>query len=100
MTTSERNLDALASIAAETAMRAAATYLQTHNLKVLDYEAATHCLRSWVKSRLPGALDDARQAIEVNMGLAAEQTFRLSMAQAGIEAAKEFGWPADFSEIH
>ena len=89
-------IDRLGNIAAETAMRAAAEYIRQNNLKVLDYDAATECLRSWCKIKLPQAMADAKQAIDAGMGRVAEATFLASMAQAGIEAAKEFAWPADY----
>ena len=90
------NIDNLGTIAAEVAMRAAAEYVRANNLKVVDYQAATECLRSCIKNRLASALDDAKAALDVGMGQAAEATFRASMALAGIEATKEFASPADY----
>ncbi len=91
-----QSLDAFAQIAADTAMRAAAEYIRVHGLKVLDYDAATACLKTYVKTRLLQALLDAREAFEAGMGAVAQQTFLASMRLAGIEAAKEFAWPMDY----
>ncbi|MBC8868618.1 MAG: hypothetical protein H8E44_04340 [Planctomycetes bacterium] len=90
------NVDQLGTIAAKVAMRAAAEYVRVNDLKVLDYEAATACLKTWCKIKLPQALADAKAAIECNMHQIAEATFKATMAEAGIEAAKEFAWPADY----
>lgn len=89
-------VDRLGTIAADVAMRAAAEYIRINNLKVLDYDAATECLRSYCKSRLPMALKDAKDALDCGMGQVAEATFKATMAMAGIEAAKEFAWPLDY----
>jgi hypothetical protein len=91
-----KSIDSLGSIAAEVAMRAAAEYVRAHNLKVLDYAAAAECLRSYCKVYLPIALKDAKDALDCGMSQVAEMTFKATMAQAGIEAAKEYGftnWP-------
>lgn len=77
---------------AQIAMRAAAEYLRRHDLGA-DPAALTATLRAWLKIKLPEAMRDARQALEAGMGKVAEQTFAASMAQAGIEAAKEAGFP-------
>lgn len=89
-------IDNLGTIAAETAMQAAAHYVRHNNLKVLDYDAATACIRSWCKIKLPQALKDAKAAFECGMTKIAEATFKATMAEAGIEAAKEFAWPMDY----
>lgn len=80
-------------IGAETAMRAAAEYLRAHSLQA-DTRALCECIRSWIKIKLPEALRDAKEALDAGMGQVAETTFRASMALAGIEAAKEAGFPA------
>lgn len=82
----------LVDAAAQIAMRAAAEYLRRHNLEA-DPAALAATLRAWLKIKLPEGLRDARQALEAGMGKVAEQTFAASMAQAGIEAAKEAGFP-------
>jgi len=84
--------DALARAAMEIAARGAAEYLRQHKLKA-DPDALLSTLRSWVKAKLPEALHDAKEALDANMGAAAEQTFKASMVLAGIEAAKEAGFP-------
>ncbi len=92
-------IESLGTIAAELAMKAAAEYIRDNKLKVLDYNAATECLRSYCKSWLPMALEDAKQAFECGMTQVAEATFRATMAQAGIEAAKEFAWPMEYQPV-
>ena len=89
-------LDTLAKTAANIAMNAAAKYIRHHNLKVVDYNVACDCLKGWIKLSLPQALEDAKAALDANMSQIAQTTFRASMAQAGIEAAKEFGFPMDY----
>lgn len=91
MTTAK--IDNLGTIAAETAMRAAAEYIRRNNLKVCDYEAATQCIRDYCKTRLPFALDAAKEAFDCGMNQIGEATFLAEMRLAGIEAAKEFGFP-------
>lgn len=91
-----RTIDNLGTIAAEVAMRAAAEYVRSNGLKVVDYDAATECLRSHCKARLPLALDAAKKALDCKMGQVAEATFKAEMALAGIEAAKEFSVPMSY----
>jgi hypothetical protein len=88
----KRNPDRLADVAVEIAARAAVAYLRQHNIDA-DPRALEATLKSWVKIKLPEALRDAKQALEAGMGQAAEATFKASMALAGIEAAKEAGFP-------
>ena len=80
----------LAAVAAETAMRGAATYFKSKGINVTDYGMASAILQRHTKARLPEALEDARQAIDANMGEVAEMTFRASMQLAGFDAAKEY----------
>jgi len=82
----------LAAVAVEIAARAAVVYLRQHNLDA-NPKALEATLKSWVKITLLEALRDAKQALEAGMGSAAEATFQASMALAGIEAAKEAGFP-------
>ena len=91
-----RTIESLGTVAADVAMRAAAEYVRTNNLKVLDYDAATACLKSYCKTYLPQALKDAKAAFDCGMNQVAEATFKATMALAGIEAAKEFAWPMDY----
>jgi hypothetical protein len=88
--------ESLGTFAADVAMRAAAEYVRVNNLKVLDWDAATACLRQWCKIKLREALADAKAAIDCGMDQVAEATFKATMAQAGIEAAKEFAWPKEY----
>jgi hypothetical protein len=81
----------LGETAAKTAMVAAAEYLRVHKLVCKDYAAAAECIKSHIKMRLDQAMKDA---LECGMDAIAAATFTASMAEAGIEAAKEFGWPA------
>jgi hypothetical protein len=82
----------LADVAVTIATRAAAEYLRVHCLKA-DPEALAECLKSWCKIQLPRALADAKDALDARMPQVAEATFAASMVQAGIEAAKEAGFP-------
>jgi len=90
-------METLASVAVSTALKSAIRYMDVHNLDAVP-EALSACIRSWVKIKLPEALRDAKQALDANMGNAAKQTFLLSMAQAGIEAAKEATHPRQIND--
>ena len=93
MSTATERLTVVATrIAAESARR----YLVAHKLIARPY-ALTACLASWVKLQLPIALKDAKEALDCGMGKAAEATFAASMILAGIEAAKEAGYPVDMT---
>jgi len=92
--TEERMADRLGGVAAEAAMRSAAEYLLHHDLTA-EPSALCACLRSWIKIKLDEALRDAKQALEAHMPGAAEATFLASMRLAGIEAAKEAGFPKE-----
>ena len=94
------SIDNLGTLAAETAMRAAAEYIRVHKLTVPDYEAAIACIKAWCKIRLPVALDGAKRAFGVGMYQIGQATFLAEMRLAGIEAAKEFAWPADCEVPH
>jgi hypothetical protein len=85
-------MDDLGKAAATIAMRAAAEYLSAHGLKA-DTDDLTACLRSWIKAKLPEALADAKAALDCGMTEIATQTFGVTIALAGIEAAKEAGFP-------
>jgi hypothetical protein len=84
-----KKIDSLGAAAAEIAMRAAADYITRKGLKVTDYVALTNALKRHAKAALHEAIKDAKEALDAGMGSAAEATFRLSMAKAGIDAAKE-----------
>lgn len=76
--------------------RAAKQYLHAHGLTAA-VPALSACLASWVRIKIPEALRDAGAALDAGMGLAAEATFLATMAQAGIEAAREAGRPTHAS---
>ena len=86
------SIDSLGDLGAKTAMRSAANYLHQHKMTA-NVDALLECLRSWCKIQLPRALDDAKKAADCGMDEAAIATFTASMAIAGIEAAKEAGFP-------
>ncbi len=68
-------------------------YMTKHNLKA-NQDALAACCKSWLKIQLPIALRDAKEALDCGMTHVAEATFKASLFQAGIEAAKEAGLPA------
>jgi hypothetical protein len=82
----------------KTATIAAGHYLVAHKLQA-DADALAMCLKSWCRIKLPQAMADAKAALEAHMDEAAQQTFALKMMEAGVEAAKEAGFPAQGSEI-
>jgi len=84
----------LTEVAATIAARSAGRYLERHNLKAESPESLAESLRAMVKIRLPEALRDAKEALDCHMDKAAEATFAATMAEAGIDAAKEAGFPA------
>jgi len=86
------NAAAVAQLAERIAANSALQYLRTHSLHA-DPKALAECVRSWIKIKLPEALNDAFDALSIpGMGKVAEATFAASMAQAGVEAAKEAGF--------
>lgn len=48
-----------------------------------------------IKAAYDGAIHDAQEALDCGMKEAAVMTFKASMVQAGIEAAKECGFPQE-----
>jgi len=85
-------VDALGDAAVRIASRAAWMYIRQHDLTATT-EALSSCLTSWCKIKLPEALRDAKAALDAHMPQAAEATFQATMALAGIEAAREAGFP-------
>lgn len=86
------SIDTFARAAADIAMRAAIEYAREHDLEVVALQHAESlcaAIRRHVQAAVGPALADARLALEAGMGWAAEQTFRASIALAGVEAAKE-----------
>lgn len=87
------NTQAVARICERIAAKAALDYLQTHGLEA-DRAALVECVMSWIKAKLPEAINDALDAFSVpGMERVGEATFAATMMQAGIEAAKEAGFP-------
>lgn len=80
---------------AEEMMRMAAEgsrmYLETHKIPVhsVNVEELLLALRSHVKAHINEALTDAQEALEHGMTAVAMATFKASMMQAGVDAAKE-----------
>lgn len=90
MTTIQDNaFDGLAHAAVTIAARGAARWLAAHpEAGTVDDATLVKYVREAVRRALPGALRDAKEAIEARMPEAAEQTFGASMVLAGIEAAR------------
>ena len=85
-----RSVESLGTIAAAVACRAAIEWCRVHGqLGNVDIDQLTEAVRFHARMALPDALEDAREALDAHMGAAAEQTFRASMALAGIAAARE-----------
>jgi hypothetical protein len=85
-------VDNLAVLAWRAAVVAAHKYLEANHLRA-DADALAECCKSWCKIKLPEAMADARKALECGMDMVAERTFIASMMLAGVEAAKEAGFP-------
>jgi len=86
------NIETLGERTVEIATQAAMRYLETHNLAA-DPDALASCLSSWVRTKLPEALSDAKEALEAGLTEYAELTYNATIVLAGIEAAKEAGFP-------
>ena len=87
------DMEALGERTLEISTQAAMRYLETHNLTA-DPDALASCLSSWVRVKLPEALRDAREALDAGLIEYAELTYEATITLAGIEAAKEAGFPA------
>jgi hypothetical protein len=87
----KKSVDQFAEIAAKTAMRASAAYLRANGMEA-EPETLCTALRSWIRIKFPEALLDAKQALAIGMGQVADATFRATMAECGILAAKEVGF--------
>ena len=90
---SDAVITALGRSAVEIAANAAADYLR--NKKVtgrsgIDTQKLLDIIRAQVKSHLDEALNDAKDALDANMSQVATATFKASMIQAGLAAAKEY----------
>lgn len=82
----------LGQVAMDCVTRGAIGYLEEHDL-IADPQTLLEFCVSWCKSQMPKALKDAKDALDANMPQIAEQTFAASMVLAGVEAAKEAGFP-------
>jgi len=89
----QNDIETLGERTVEIATEAAMQYLETHNLAA-DPDALASCLSSWVRAKLPDGLSDAKEALEAGLTEYAELTYRATIVLAGIEAAKEAGFPA------
>ena len=88
----ELDIQAFAGVALGLAAIGAGEYLRRNKLHA-NADALASCLRAWIKAKLPEALHDAKEALACHMDQVAEATFKATMLQAGIEAAKEAGFP-------
>jgi len=88
------DIETLGERTCEIAAQAAMRYLETHNLTA-DPDALASCLTSRVRAKLPEALRDAEEAIDAGLSDYGELTYKATIALAGIEAAKEAGFPAN-----
>jgi len=91
------NIGTLGERTFEIATQAAMRYLEAHNLSA-DPDALASCLTSWVRAKLPEALSDAKEALEAGLTEYLELTYNATIVLAGIEAAKEAGFPASGEE--
>ena len=66
----------------------ARTYLEAND-KTADTDTLARAIIVKLKTAMPEALRDAKEAFAANMGDAAVETFRVSIVLAGVEAAKE-----------
>lgn len=82
----------LADTAAIIATHGAKEYLRVHNLTASN-QALSESLRVWIKKLMPLALADAKEAFDCHMDQIAVETFKASLINAGVLAAKECGMP-------
>jgi hypothetical protein len=66
----------------------ARTFLEASGDNV-ETDVLARAIMAKIKTVLPEALEDAKEAFAVGMNNAAVETFRASIALAGVEAAKE-----------
>ncbi len=86
-------LDRLVRQGADAGMKAMIERLRVLGVTDGEISANAHnlcgTLKAALKAALPGALDDARLALECGVGAPAHRTFVATMALAGIEVANE-----------
>ena len=94
-----KTIDALGTLAAQTAMKGAADWFRANVTGISASDAADRlvpAIRKHAALALPAAMADAKEALDAGMGAAAEATFLASMKISGITAAKdvafETGW--------
>lgn len=94
--TTATRIDNLGTMAADVAMRGAVDYLRANPVggkrqyATEEIDRLLVLIRQYAKIAVVAALDDAGKAIEAGMVAVAEQTFRATMALAGIKAAQQF----------
>lgn len=81
-------MDDLTKAYADTMMRAAVAYCSARGIPI-DPEGLTAALKRQSHS-IESALADARAALNCHMGAVADLTFRLSAANAGAAAARDY----------
>ena len=70
------------------AIHAANQYIDQNNL-IVDDATLARMLMTEVLKDIPTAMDDAKEALDANMGQIAEATFSASMRLSGINAVKK-----------
>lgn len=80
----------LAEQAMVVAVSAAKCWLRNMGESVTDSAKLALLLEEELKAAVPGALDDAREAMALRMDQVAVATFGASMQKAGIAAAKRY----------
>ncbi|MGA2253049.1 MAG: hypothetical protein ABSG53_00170 [Thermoguttaceae bacterium] len=91
-----RAVDNLPKLAIVIAIRGAQEWLRS-NRQEADECALYECCKSWARAKFPQAVKEAREAFDAGHADLALATFDASMIEAGVEAAKEAGWPIGFN---
>ena len=84
-------IESLGTMAAEIAMKAFADFIRGRSIKLDDakIDEAIVVLRRIVKEDVVAALDDAKEAFACRMDAIGVATFKASIMQSGIKAARE-----------
>jgi hypothetical protein len=88
-----QNMKELVNVGIAIVAAGAREYMSKHNMKA-NPEVLAACCKKWQKIQMPVALKDAKEALACGMSQVAEATFKASLFQAGIEAAREAALPA------
>lgn len=89
-TASDLSVQTLGAMASDCAIKAAFAYLERHGQMTLENcDKLSDSLRRLCRAALPIALQDAKEALDCGMRETAIATFKATMMQAGIAAAKE-----------